>query len=95
MKTSEALQLCDKAVLAQSLGILFHTLEQEKLGAEALMADSVPTSVQNSLRRLLDSTLLAHKNVHVAACERRREMAEDPVIAQADHSTHIPVVCIL
>ncbi len=83
---------------SQSLAIIFHTLEQEGLGSSALMSDSVPLKTQTSLLRLLDSVLLAHKNVHVAAAEVRRDLGEKSEAGMRnseDDRFTTPTVCIL
>jgi hypothetical protein len=98
MKNSEAFNLCSSSVLAQSLGVIFHALEEEGLGSGALMADSVPLKTQTSLLRLLDSVLLAHKNVHVAAAEARRDLGSTPEeSSEKDQGTQFSTatVCIL
>ena len=88
--------MCNEAVKDQSLGLIFHTLAEEKLGSSALMADTVPANVQKSLLRLLDSVLLAHKNVQVAAAETRRDMGVDRKPAEGPSDNFLaPAVCIL
>lgn len=93
--------MCDDSVKSQSLGLIFHTLEEEKLGSSALMADTVPPNVQNSLLRLLDSVLLAQKNVQMAAMEAVRDRCTGPFTGgvtgglKSGESNHLPCVCIL